>query len=195
MAKGRESGMPAEDYWATFFNPECLLDALDCGKHCKDVVEFGCGYGTFTEAAARRISGTVHALDIDPIMVEITTDRIANAGLTNVRAEQRDFMRDGCGCPDESVDYAMLFNILHIEEPVELLAEAYRILKPGGRAGIVHWNYDRSTPRGPSMEIRPRPEQCRDWAIAAGFEFERFELLDCCAHHYGLAVRRPTVKY
>ena len=38
-------------------------------------------------------------------------------------------------------------------------------------AGVehIHWNYDPSTPRGPSMSIRPRPEDCRDWAEAAGF--------------------------
>ena len=184
--------MPAEDYWATFFNPECLLDALDCDEHCGDVVEFGCGYGTFTTAAAGRISGIVHALDIDPGMVEMTTRRIAEIGLANAGAEQRDFVRDGSGCPDESVDYAMLFNILHIEEPITLLREAFRSLKLGGVAGIVHWNYDPSTPRGPSMEIRPRPEQCRDWAVAAGFEFVRFESLDCCPHHYGLVVRRGS---
>lgn len=183
--------MPAEDYWATFFNPECLLDALDCDKRCHDVVEFGCGYGTFTKAAAERISGVVHAIDIDPTMVEITIRRTTDAGFLNVHAQQRDFLTDGCGCPDESMDYAMLFNILHIENPIGLLREAFRPLKPGGTAGIVHWNYDPSTPRGPSMAIRPRPDRCRDWAIAAGFEFLRYESLDCCSHHYGIVIRRP----
>jgi ubiquinone/menaquinone biosynthesis C-methylase UbiE len=53
------------------------------------------------------------------------------------------------------VDYAMLFNILHAEQPERLLREARRILAPHGLLGIIHWNYDPSTPRGPSMEIRP----------------------------------------
>ncbi len=30
-----------------------------------DVVDFGCGYGTFTVPAARITSGTIRALDID----------------------------------------------------------------------------------------------------------------------------------
>jgi hypothetical protein len=42
MAKGRESGMPDEVYWQSFFNPECIVSKLDCFGG--DVVEFGCGY-------------------------------------------------------------------------------------------------------------------------------------------------------
>lgn len=192
MAKGRESGMPDEEYWATFFNPECVLTSLDCAGLEGDVVEFGCGYGTFTVEAARRTRGTVVALDIDAEMVERTAHRATAAGRANVAVEQRDFTADGCGRADGSADYALLFNILHIEGPTELLSEALRVLKPGGKAGIIHWNYDRSTPRGPSMEIRPRPEQCRTWAEDAGFEFHRFETLACCPYHYGLVLRRPA---
>jgi len=70
-----------------------------------------------------------------------------------------DFIADGSGCADASVDYVMLFNILHDERPKRILREAYRILTPGGRVGIIHWKYDSSTPRGPPMEIRPKPEK------------------------------------
>ena len=59
--------------------------------------------------------------------------------------------------PDASVDHAMLFNILHVEEPVGLLCEAMRVLVPGGKAGIIHWRTDLETPRGPSMADPPMP--------------------------------------
>lgn len=183
--------MPAEEDWATFFDTEGVLDALDCDGRCGDVVEFGCGYGLFTAAAARRVSGVVHALDIEPAMVEATARRAAAADLPNVRAVCRDFMTGGSGLPGRTADYAMLFNILHIEDPVSLLTEALRSLVAGGRAGIIHWNYDPATPRGPSMAIRPTPAECQAWAEAAGFEFVRFEPLGCCPYHYGLLVRRP----
>ena len=42
--KGRESGMPDDAYWETFFNPRCILERMDCVVPCGDVVEFGCGY-------------------------------------------------------------------------------------------------------------------------------------------------------
>jgi len=48
----------------------------------------------------------------------------------------RDFVHEGSGLEDKSVDYAMLFNILHAEKPEELLKETYRILKPEGKLGV-----------------------------------------------------------
>jgi len=102
------------------------------------MVDFGCGYGTFTIPAAKITSGTVHALDIDAEMVAITKRKSEAAGLGNVRTYVRDFVADGTGLPDASVQYVMLFNILHAECPEALLREAYRILAPGNKLGIIH---------------------------------------------------------
>src|SRR5689334_5331808 len=138
MAKGRESGMPEEAYWQTFFNPECIVSKLDCGGD-GDAIEFGWGYGLFRVPAAKSVSGTVYALDIEPQMVAATAARAAEAGCANVVVQERDFLAEGCGRPDGSVRYAMLFNILHIEESDLLLREAFRVLTHGGKAGIIHW--------------------------------------------------------
>lgn len=190
MPKGRESGMPDAAYWETFFNPDCMVSRLDCaGAH--DVVEFGCGYGTFTVPAAKTVSGRVIALDIDPAMVASTASNATAAGLSNVSARVRDFIAEGSGIPDAQAGYAMLFNILHVEQPVGLLQEARRTLRPGGRVGIIHWRSDLETPRGPSLEIRPTAEQCRNWGEAAGLDFVRYESLCCCSWHWGLVMSRP----
>ena len=150
--KIRESGMPEESLWATFFTPEEVLHKLGLPT-AGNVVDFGCGYGTFTIPAAKITSGTVYALDIDPAMVAATKA----ADLPNVEVSCRDFIADGTGLRCGSVAYAMLFNILHSESPDKLLREAYRVLAPGGKLGIIHWNYDPTTPRGPTMDIRPLP--------------------------------------
>jgi SAM-dependent methyltransferase len=189
--KGRESGMPDESHWDTFFNPACMVAKLDCAGVVGEVVEFGCGYGTFTLPAAELVGGRVLALDIDPEMVAATAEKAAAVGLSNVAAEVRDFVAAGCGVPDGRAGYAMLFNILHVENPVGLLREAYRALAPGGKAGIIHWRTDVETPRGPSMPIRPTAEQCRAWGELAGLEFVRYESLCCCSWHWGLVMRRP----
>jgi ubiquinone/menaquinone biosynthesis C-methylase UbiE len=178
--KGRESGMPDESYWTTFFNPACVVAKLDCVGPIDEVIEFGCGYGTFTLPAAKLVSGRVLALDIEPEMAASTAQKAAAAGLQNVVVEVRDFVADGCGVPDGRAGYAMLFNILHIENPVSLLREACRALAPGGRVGIIHWRSDMTTPRGPSQTIRPTAEQCRAWGEQAGLEFVRYEELRCC---------------
>jgi SAM-dependent methyltransferase len=170
-----------------------MVEKLDCTGPCGDVVEFGCGYGTFTIAAAERTAGRVIAIDIDAIMVAETTRKAVRAGLSNVVGFVRDFAATGTGLPDAQAGRAMLFNILHIENPVGLLREAYRVLAPGGEVGIIHWRSDIETPRGPSLPIRPTAEQCRAWGEEAGFEFVRYETLCCCSWHWGLVMRRPSV--
>lgn len=189
--KTRESGMPDESMWSGFFSPAQTLTKLGLTGSCGDVVDFGCGYGTFTIPAAHLVRGTVHALDIEADMVEATRRKAEEAGLRNVRVLRRDFAAAGTGLPDASVDYAMLFNILHCEQPEVFLREAWRILLPGGRLGIMHWNYDPNTPRGPSMEIRPRPEQCRDWAIAVGFVLAAADKIDMPPYHFGWVMSKP----
>lgn len=186
--KTRESGMPDEGMWSSFFDAPAVLAAVGLTPDCGDVVEFGCGYGTFTLPAARIVRGTVYALDIEPEMVESTIAKAMTAGLSNIAATRRDFVNEGTGLPGASVDFAMLFNILHCEAPGILLNEARRVLRPGGRLGIIHWNYDPTTPRGPSMSIRPRPEQCLAWAEQAGFCLRPPGIVDLPPYHYGMAL-------
>ena len=189
MTKGRESGMPEAEVWQEFFDPAHILDRLDC-DHPDDVVEFGCGYGLFTVEAAKRSSGTVYALDIQPAMIAATRTAAGKAGVANVRPIQVDFVAEGTGLPTGSCGYAMVFNLLHIEDPVALLGEAFRVLRSAGTLGIIHWNVDPATPRGPSMDIRPTSNQCRQWAEEAGFRFVRCEP-GIARWHWGLLMQRP----
>ena len=189
--KIRESGMPEREMWERFFDPVKILTTLGINSQTGDVAEFGCGYGTFTIPAAKVIKGKIYALDIELDMIRITDEEVKKQGLNNVQTILRDFMADGSGLPDESVDYAMLFNILHLEEPMILINEAKRILRRGGKLGIIHWNYDPMTPRGPSMDIRPKPEDCIKWAESAGFSGAiRFDLKP---YHYGIVLTKKEI--
>ena len=189
--KTRESGMPDQPTWDTFFDPEATLRTLGLKPTHRDVADFGCGYGTFSIPAARVITGVVHSFDIDPAMVAATNARAQTQGLTNIRASLCDFIANGTGLPDASVDYAMLFNILHAENPDILLREVWRILSGGGLLAIMHWNYDPTTPRGPSMAIRPKPCECQQWALNAGFGRVSSQSIALPPYHYGLIMSRP----
>jgi SAM-dependent methyltransferase len=81
-------------------------------------------------------------------------------------------------------DVVLLFNILHCNEPVKLLRHAADALRPGGEVLVIHWRYG-ETPRGPSLDIRPRPEQVVEWGRRAGLKLAG-EAIDLPPWHYGL---------
>jgi SAM-dependent methyltransferase len=192
--KVRDSGMPDEEMWEQFFDPDFILRAFGIDAGVQDIVEFGCGYGTFTLAAARLVQGRVYALDIEPEMVRLVQDKCRCANIDNVVATLRDFAVQGTGLADASADAALLFNILHHEEPLALMTAARRVLKPGGTLAVIHWNHDPTTPRGPSLDIRPRPEQCVSWGKAAGFSFEESQRFAFPPYHYGLKFTKEQEK-
>jgi SAM-dependent methyltransferase len=189
--KVRDSGMPDEATWKKFFDAGEILAALAFTDAEADVIDFGCGYGTFAIAAARLTRGTVYAVDIDVEMIEATAANAAALGLRNVETIERDFVADGTGLPDHSTDYAMLFNILHAEDPGNLLREAFRLLRSAGMVAVIHWVHDAATPRGPNLAIRPRPEQCRQWLQEAGFQIV-IPHVSLPPHHYGVVGRKPA---
>jgi SAM-dependent methyltransferase len=190
--KARESGMPEEAYWQTFFDAAAALDQLIPQRDtAAEIVEFGCGYGTFTLPAARRTSGQLTALDIEPEMVATVAAKAAAAGVGNVHAIQRDFVLEGTGLAAGTQTYALVFNLLHLEEPEALLREAHRVLRPTGQIAVMHWRNDIPTPRGPSLAIRPTAEQCSAWLLDAGFTgVQLVDLAGSCPYHYGLTAWR-----
>lgn len=178
--------MPESWQWEEFFDAQAIVEALGCTGRNGDLVDFGCGYGTFTFPMARITSCTIHAFDIDPVMVDCVNQRAELASIDNIAAVVRDLELQGSGLCEHSVGHAVLFNILHTAEPLILLREAFRILKPGGVLSILNWRTDIETPHGPSREIRPTPGQCFGWADRAGFHERQFIDLGAAAPwHYG----------
>ena len=186
--KIKESGMPDEKIWEGFFDPIKILEALGVSKNIGNIAEFGCGFGTFSIPCSKMISGKIYCIDIESEMIEIIKKKGKNHKLDNIETILRDFITQGSGLETESVDYVMLFNILHGEEPEKLLEESWRILKPNGTIGIIHWNYDPKTKRGPPMELRIKPEQCLELALLSGFLYPK--KFDLKPYHYGLTLQK-----
>lgn len=191
--KGRESGMPAESCWAQFFNAEALLDCLVLPHiGAADIVEFGTGYGTFTLALAQKTSATIHSLDIEPELIELVSQKSRRLGLHNIRLQQRDFIAHGTGLAAASASHVMIYNLLHVEDPHQLLQEAHRLLQPGGALSVIHWRCDVPTPRGPPLAIRPTAQQCIAWAQNAGLTHPRTIAINhACPWHYGFLAFKP----
>lgn len=177
--------MPDEAYWETLFDVPLILSQLGVERF-RDVAELGCGYGTFTIPAAMLISGTLYTFDVDPVMVART--RARGVGLPIV-SSQRDVITDGFGV---RVDAVLLFNILHHQQPNELLRQAASALRPTGEVLVIHWRYG-ETPRGPSLDIRPKPEQIIAWADEAGLA-PRGNVIDLPPWHYGIRLVQRTAE-
>ena len=188
--KIRQSGMPKEEMWSDFFQPEKILKIMGALKSKGDVLDLGCGFGTFSLPAAKMMKGKVYAIDIDPKMIKTVKQKTKAEKIRNIIPTVKDFCSKGTGLKENSVSYVMLFNILHAERPLKILKEAYRVLKPGGKAGIIHWIYSEKTPRGPSLSIRPKPSQCREWAREAGFKIVKPNIA-LKPYHFGIIAVKP----
>ena len=122
-------------------------------------------------------------------MIDILNQKIQNKQIDNIRLEKRDILAHSTALPDNSIDYVMLFNILHHESPMEFIDEAYRILKSNGKIGIIHWRSDISTPRGPDLNIRPKPEQITTWFDKQRFQVEKLPFI-IEPYHFGLIISK-----
>lgn len=184
--------MPAEDIWADFFNVDLIFTELQISSNIRDLVEIGCGYGTFTIPSARIIKGIVYSFDIELEMLETVKQKIANEDVRNVNLEQRDILTQKTGLADNSIDYIMLFNILHNDSPNDFLSEAFRILKPNGKVGILHWRSDILTPRGPDLSIRPKHGQILKWIDKSKFKIHK-EPIVIEPFHFGLVISKLSI--
>jgi SAM-dependent methyltransferase len=175
--KVRDSGMPDEPYWESLFDVPLILSSFDIGRF-HDIAELGCGYGTFTVPIAKLVNGIVYTFEVEPEMIARTR---ARASGLRVVCNQRDVMESGFGV---QVDAVLLFNIPHCDQPVELLGRAASALRTDGEVLVIHWKYG-ETPRGPNLEIRPRPNQIVEWAAKVGLAL-RGGILHLPPWHYGL---------
>ena len=96
------------------------------------VLDFGCGPGGFSLAAAQLVGpeGLVFAVDIHPLAVK-SVQRAANKeGVNNIRT----ILGDGISeIRDGTVDIALCYDVLHdLQQPATILAEFHRVLQTDG---------------------------------------------------------------
>jgi arsenite methyltransferase len=104
----------------------------------ESVLDLGCGAGIDTLLAARAVgpSGRVIGLDMTPEMVERSRRNATGAGLANVEIRQGAI--EEIPLPDGSVDVVVSNGVLNLStRKSRVLAESFRVLRPGGRLSIV----------------------------------------------------------
>ncbi len=94
------------------------------------VFEFACGTGSTALAHAPYVK-SIDAIDISLKMVEIAQDKADTKGVDNVTFRQASI--NDLNVSDNAFDMVMGHSILHLlPNKEEVMAEVYRMLKPGG---------------------------------------------------------------
>lgn len=156
----------------------------------QQVAELGCGnFGFFVFPLARLVGrqGKVYAVDIlKPILEEIKREA-KNSNFPQVIPIWSNLeVFKATNIETNSLDGALLVNVLHqSEKKIEILREAIRLLKRGGRLLIVEWK-NMDLPLGPAPEKRVKLESLKSAIPKIGLNIvEQFE---AGPYHYGLVL-------
>ena len=118
------------------------------------VVDLGSGGGIDCLLAARAVgpAGRVIGVDFLPEMIERATRAAGAAGLGNVRFVQGEI--EALPLPDASVDVVISNGVINLSpRKVRVLAEAFRVLRPGGRLAVVDLVLEQDLP--PEITTHP----------------------------------------
>ena len=122
-----------------------VLASLGCGNPAmlaqlqpgEVVLDLGSGGGIDVLLSARRVApgGTAYGVDMTDEMLELARQNAAAAGVTNV-----EFLKgriEAIPLPDNSVDVIISNCVINLSgDKRRTLAEAFRVLKPGGRFAV-----------------------------------------------------------
>jgi arsenite methyltransferase len=120
----------------------------------EDVVDLGSGGGIDCLLAARAVgaTGSVVGVDFLPEMVRRATRAAGEAGLENVGFVVGEI--EALPLADESADVVISNGVVNLSpRKVRVLAEAFRVLRPGGRLAIVDLILEHDLP--PEIQTHP----------------------------------------
>lgn len=120
-------------------NSTLLLASLKV-KPGDAVADIGAGTGYYTRRLAKLVGehGIVYAVDIQPEMLDLLTNKMAQAGLTNMIPVLGTLTDPKL--PRAAVDLILMVDVYHeFSHPYEMTAAMVAALKPGGRIIFVEF--------------------------------------------------------
>jgi ubiquinone/menaquinone biosynthesis C-methylase UbiE len=168
--------------------PELIWKLVSTGSG-STYVDIGAGTGYLTRAIAD-IAGSsvrIHALDIEPLMIQEMQETLPGKGsVTPQLMEMNQLPFD-----DHSVDGAWMITLYHeLEPPKPLLEEIRRVLRPGGRLLIIDWEKnEEACEQGPPLEHRVATDTARQQIVETGFH--NVQITPGFVFHYGVIAHTP----
>jgi len=147
------------------------------------VLDVACGPG-YVSKAVRKLGATPTGIDFSEKMVAIAKQMFP--GISFAQGDAQHLF-----CDDASFDRVLVnFGLLHLSHPEQACAEAYRVLKSGGKFGFTVWapprqnpgakivndaieahaDLDVQLPEGPPHYLYDQKEECRTVLDRAGFD-------------------------
>jgi ubiquinone/menaquinone biosynthesis C-methylase UbiE len=129
--------------------PDLLVEALKLEPGCT-AADIGAGTGYFTRRLARKVgaTGKVYAVDIQPEMLILLTNKMAELKIRNVQPVLGTITDPQL--PTNSVDLVLMVDVYHeFSHPFEMVEAICRSLKPGGRLVFVEYRAE-----DPSIPIK-----------------------------------------
>jgi ArsR family transcriptional regulator len=134
------------------------------------IADLGAGDGTLSRLLARQAE-SVHCVDNSPRMVQVGRALAKKEHLRNLTYVLGNIEK--VPLPDRSIDLALLSQALHhAENPRQALAEAFRILKPGGRLLILDLRahrFEKARELYADRWLGFKENELHDWIEEAGF--------------------------
>ena len=168
--------------------PGLFVDSLPLDP-TDTVADIGAGTGYLTFRVAPRVpAGNVLAVDIQPEMLDIVRERIADREVENV-TPVRGSATDP-NLPADSIDLAYMVDAYHeFSHPYEMMTALVEDLTPGGR--VVLAEYRKEDPSVPIKPLHKMSEaQVRKEMEAVGLEW--VETKDMLPRQHFLVFRKPA---
>lgn len=158
------------------------------------VADIGAGTGYLTLELAKKAAQVI-AVDNSSQMLSIAREEAAKIGLTNIRFLEGN--AEELPIENELVDLVYANMLLHhVNDPLQVFEEMYRILVPGGRMIITDINeheYAWLRQEKSDLWLGFNPDDLNEWMKEAGFDkiIVKKAGCDCCT---GTNDNRKTVK-
>jgi ubiquinone/menaquinone biosynthesis C-methylase UbiE len=142
-------------------------------------IDLGSGTGAFSFPMLSYVGseGVVYAVDDSDEMLQTIRAKNPPSNLIFVHSDVSQ-----TGLDSGIADLCVLSSILHeVPQPPALLAEAFRLLKPGGRILVIDWKADLDSP-GPPQRLRLSKEKLEE--LFGQIYFQNFEYFDWSRNYY-----------
>jgi SAM-dependent methyltransferase len=134
------------------------------------IADLGAGDGTLSRLLARQAE-SVHCVDNSPRMVQVGRALAKKEHLRNLTYVLGNIEK--VPLPDRSIDLALLSQALHhADNPRQALAEAFRILRPGGRLLVLDLRahrFEKARELYADRWLGFKENELHDWIEEAGF--------------------------